>query len=102
MNIIEAKGKGTGVGAVAGGVVGGLIGNQIAKHSSNQTAATAVGVVGGALVGNQVEKSVKKTTTYDVVVKMDNGITQTINQATDPVLTVGQKVKIENGVVVKN
>lgn len=102
VNIIEAKGKGTGAGVVAGGVIGGLIGNQLAKHSDNQKAATAVGVVGGALVGNQVEKTVRKTTTYDIVVQMDNGTTQTVNQATDPVLTVGQKVKVENGVVVKN
>lgn len=102
VNIIEVKGKGTGVGVVTGGVVGGLLGNQIAKNSSNQRAATAAGVVGGALVGNQIERSVKKMTTYDIVVQMNNGITQTINQATDPVLTVGQKVKIENGVVVKN
>ncbi len=87
---------------VTGGVVGGLLGNQIGKNSSNQRAATAAGVVGGALVGNQIERSVKKTTTYDIVVQMNNGTTQTINQATDPVLTVGQKVKIENGVVVKN
>jgi len=102
VNMVETKGQGTGVGAVAGGVVGGLIGNQIAKNANNQKVATGVGVVGGALIGHQIEKSAKKTISYNIVVQMDNGSTQTINQATDPVLVNGQKVKIENGAVVKN
>jgi len=102
VNMVESKGQGTGVGAVAGGVVGGLIGNQISKNSNNQKVATGVGAVGGALIGHQIEKSAKKTISYNIVVQMDNGTTQTISQATDPVLVAGQKVKIESGAVVKN
>lgn len=102
VNMVETKGQGTGVGGVAGGLVGGLIGNQIAKNSDNQKVATGVGVVGGALIGHQIERSAKKTISYNIVVQMDNGTTQTISQATDPVLVNGQKVKIESGAVVKN
>jgi outer membrane lipoprotein SlyB len=101
VNVIEVEGKGSGVGVVAGGVVGGLIGNQVGQGTGNDLA-TVAGVLGGAFAGNTIEKKSKKTKSYDITVKMDDGSEHTYRQATDPDMVKGQKVKIENDVVVKD
>ena len=101
VNVIEEEGKGSGVGVVAGGVAGGLIGNQVGQGTGRDLA-TVAGVVGGAFAGNKIEKMTKKTKSYDITVKLDDGSERTYRQATDPGLFKGQKVKIENDVVVKD
>lgn len=101
VNVVEVAGKGSGVGGVAGAVVGGLVGNQVGDGRGKDIA-TIAGVVGGAFAGNAIEKNIKKTKRYDIVVKMEDGSERTVSQVTDPLLTSGQKVKIENDVVVKN
>jgi len=101
VNVIEEEGKGSGVGVVAGGVAGGLLGNQVGQGTGRDLA-TVAGVVGGAFAGNKIEKMSKKTKSYDITVKLDDGSERTYRQATDPGLFTGQKVKIENDAVVKN
>lgn len=101
VNVVEVAGKGSGLGVVAGGVVGGLVGNQVGDGRGKDIA-TIAGVVGGAFAGNAIEKNAKKTKRYDIVVRMEDGTERTLSQATDPALVNGQKVKIENDVVVKN
>jgi len=101
VNVIEVEGKGSGVGVVAGGVVGGLVGNQVGQGTGNDLA-TVAGVIGGAFAGNAIEKKNKKTSNYDIKVKMDDGSERTLRQATDPDMVKGQKIKIENGAVVKD
>ncbi len=101
VNMIEEAGKGSGLGVVAGGVVGGLVGNQVGDGTGRQLA-TLAGVVGGAFAGNAIEKNAKKTKHYDIVIKMEDGGERTIRQATVPALVSGDKVKIENDIVVKN
>lgn len=98
INAIETRGAGSGLGAVGGAVVGGLLGNQIGGGSGKQIA-TVAGVVGGALAGNHIEKRVKATTSYDVVVRMENGSSQTINEANQPAWRNGDHVKVINGVI---
>lgn len=97
---IRSEGEGSGLGAVAGGVAGGLLGNQIGK-GSGKTVATVVGVAGGAYAGHQVEKKVREKTEYQVVVRMDNGGTRTIRYAEKPAFLSGDRVRIENGVLVR-
>ena len=93
-------GKGSGLGVIAGGVVGGLLGNQVGKGSGRDVA-TVAGVVGGAYAGNEIEKRTRKTTNYEIVLKMDTGEELTVRQATNPQVTKGDSVRIENEVVVK-
>ncbi len=97
---IEVEGQGSGVGAVAGGVVGGLLGNQVG-NGSGRDLATVAGVVGGAIAGNQIEKSSKKTKRYDIAVKMNSGEERIIHQAALPTVGKGDKIEIENNVIVK-
>ena len=96
---IEQKGEGTGLGAVGGAVVGGLIGSQIGK-GSGKTVATVVGAAGGGYAGHQVEKNVRKTVRHDVVVRLEDGATRVFSFDTQPSWRIGDRVKIENGVLV--
>ncbi|GAB4126523.1 MAG: hypothetical protein Fur0040_09200 [Sideroxydans sp.] len=101
VNVIEEKGKGSGVGAIAGGVAGGVLGHQVGDGTGKDVA-TAVGVVGGAIIGNKIEQNMKKTKVWDVAVKLDaSGETRILRHATDPGVTAGSKVKIVNDQVVK-
>jgi outer membrane lipoprotein SlyB len=95
---LNVEPTGSGLGGVAGGVVGGLLGNQVGK-GGGRTAATVVGVVGGALAGNKIEKTMNKTQTYEIVVRYEDGTTQTFPSETLPAWRVGDKVRLENGVL---
>ena len=95
---LNVEPAGSGLGGVAGGVVGGLLGNQVGK-GGGRTAATVVGVVGGALAGNKIEKTMNKTQTYEIVVRYEDGTTQTFPSETLPAWRVGDKVRLENGVL---
>jgi len=89
---VKHKGEGSGVGAVGGAVVGGLLGSAVGKGDGKKVA-TVLGAVGGGYAGNEIEKNQKATTVYQVRVRMDDGTTRTVTQATAP--AVGAKVKVE-------
>ena len=98
---VDAKGKGSGLGAVGGGVVGGLLGNQVGGGRGKDVM-TAVGVVGGALAGNEVEKRVKTTKSYEVTVRLHDGSSRVISEANQPTWRTGDKVKVINGAIQSN
>ncbi|KXS33572.1 MAG: 17 kDa surface antigen [Candidatus Gallionella acididurans] len=101
INAVESEGQGSGLGAIAGGLAGGLLGNQVG-NGTGRDLTTIAGAVGGAFAGNKIEKTAKKTTGYDIVIRMDTGTQHTVHQNTVPGLAIGQRVKIENGVAVAN
>src|SRR5689334_25271270 len=84
------EGEGSGGGAVLGGVVGGVLGHQIGSGRGN-TAATVLGAAGGAYAGHQVEKNAKSTTTYQVVIKMDEGNARYFNFSQPTSYQLGDK-----------
>lgn len=96
---LTAEPDGSGLGGVAGGVVGGLLGNQVGQ-GRGRTAATVAGAVGGAMVGNKIEKTMKKKQTYEIVVRYEDGTTQTFPSETPPAWRQGDRVRVENGVLV--
>ncbi|MGH8494298.1 MAG: glycine zipper 2TM domain-containing protein [Moraxellaceae bacterium] len=96
VNAVKVQGTASGVGAVGGAVAGGVVGHQFGK-GHGKDAMTVLGAVGGALAGNQVEKTVRTSTRYDVVVRMQDGSTQTISDTTPPPFASGDKVRVENG-----
>jgi len=69
---IEQEGSGSGLGAGIGAVVGGLLGNQVGG-GNGRTLATIAGAVGGGYAGNVIEKRRSTTTSYEVIVRMNNG-----------------------------
>jgi len=98
---VEAKGKGSGLGAVGGAVVGGLLGNQVGG-GRGQDVMTVVGAVGGAVAGNEVEKRVKMSKSYEVTVRLHDGSSRVISEASLPTWRTGDKVKLVNGVIQSN
>jgi outer membrane lipoprotein SlyB len=93
---IETKGDGSGIGAVGGAVVGGVAGNQVGDGSGRKIA-TVVGAVGGAVAGHQVEKYIKSGKSYEIVVRLENGSTQVVQESVAPAWRTGDRVKIVNG-----
>jgi outer membrane lipoprotein SlyB len=90
---LKKDGEASGAGAVVGGVLGGVLGHQVGSGRGN-TAATVVGAGAGAYAGHQVEKNQKATTTYQVVVKMEEGNTRTFNFNNPTSYQVGDKIKV--------
>ena len=97
---IKKEGEASGGGAVLGGVVGGVLGHQIGSGRGN-TAATVAGAAGGAYVGHQVEKNKNATTTYQVLIKMEDGKNRTFNFSNPTSYKVGDKVKVVDGKLVR-
>ncbi len=89
---LQRSAPGSGVGAVAGGVVGGLLGNQVGG-GSGKTAMTVIGAVGGGFAGNAIEKNMKKTTVYQIKVRMDDGDIRTFENGSPP--AVGTRVVVD-------
>ena len=90
---IQKEGEASGAGAVIGGIAGGVLGHQIGSGRGN-TAATVVGAGAGAYAGHQVEKNQKTTTSYQVLIKMEDGTNRTFNFSNPTSYRVGDKVKI--------
>lgn len=100
INQIESKGQGSGVGAVAGGIAGALLGNTMGA-GNGRTAMTLLGAGGGAYAGNEIEKNTRKTTSYRIRVRLENGELRTVYQRTPPAVAVGDRVKVVNGEIVR-
>lgn len=90
---IKKEGEGSGLGAVLGGVAGGVLGHQVGS-GRGQDVATVAGAAGGAYAGHQIEKSQKAKTSYQVVVKLEDGSSRTFNYGSPTSFRVGDKVKI--------
>lgn len=86
----------SGIGAVAGGLVGGLLGNQVGG-GSGKAVATVAGAVGGGFAGNAIERNTRKTTTYEVRVRMNDGSVRTIEQSN--AATTGARVVVDGNVL---
>lgn len=93
---VEVKGQGTGVGAVAGGVAGAVVGSQFG-HGTGRAALGVLGAAGGAYAGHEIEKNVRKSTSWRIGVRMDDGSVRTVSQTAQPAFAVGEKVKVING-----
>jgi outer membrane lipoprotein SlyB len=99
--IPREQAAGIGLGTVAGAVVGGVLGNQVGSGSGRK-AATVAGAVGGGVVGHQMEQNAGNTgQVYRVAVRMDNGSVQTLAQEVAPGVQVGDRVRLDNGVIVE-
>ena len=93
---IKKEGQGSGLGAVAGGVIGGVLGHQIGSGRGN-TVATVAGAGAGAYAGHQVEKNQSASTSYEVIVKMEDGKTRTFTFSAETSYRVGDKIKVVDG-----
>ena len=95
---VDTKGEGSGIGAVGGAVVGGVLGHQVGGGRGKDVA-TVIGAVGGVVAGNEIEKRMKTTKSYETTVRLDDGSTRVVRDATAPVWRSGDRVKLVDGVI---
>lgn len=96
INVVEVKGDGSYLGMIAGGVAGALLGSQVGSGRGT-TVAQVAGAAGGAYAGREIEKRMKATKHFEVVVRLENGGSQTFSYEAQPAFAVGARVKVENG-----
>lgn len=99
VRVVQRQGPGTGLGAVAGGVLGAVVGNQFGR-GNGRAAMTVLGAGGGAYVGNEVEKDARRSTGYQIRVRLDNGTTRVLYEHERPGVNSGDRVRIVDGHVV--
>ena len=97
----QEQARSSGVGAILGGVAGAVVGHQIGGGTGKDVA-TVVGAVGGAVAGNAIEKNrntgaVRET--YRVSVQLDNGTGRAYDVPSTGDLRIGDRVRIENGLL---
>jgi outer membrane lipoprotein SlyB len=99
IDIVPMASRPTGGGAVLGAVIGAVIGNQIGS-GSGRAAATGLGVVGGAVIGNNIEnRNRTENEIYRVGVRYDNGAVGQFDYQHIDDLRVGDRVKVEGGLL---
>jgi outer membrane lipoprotein SlyB len=98
VNVIQ--GEAGAAGTLGGAAVGGLLGNQVGS-GSGRTAATVAGAVGGALAGRSIERNARGER-YEVVVRYENGATQSVRYDNDPGFRVGEQVRVSDGVLTRD
>lgn len=101
VELVKVERSGIGAGAVAGAVVGGVVGSQIGSGSGS-TAATVLGAAGGAYAGHELEKRARpQTDAYRLTIRMSDGSYQSVTQTSAADIRVGDRVRIDNGIVVR-
>jgi uncharacterized protein YcfJ len=86
-------------GAILGGVAGAILGNQIGS-GSGRGAATVLGGAAGAAVGSQVGRTTSASDAlYRVTLQTEQGITRVYDVPATGDLRVGDRVRVENGVI---
>ncbi|WP_027801714.1 glycine zipper 2TM domain-containing protein [Paraburkholderia dilworthii] len=93
INTVQSPQPTTGLGALGGAVAGGLVGNQIGG-GRGKILTTIAGAVGGGLAGNGIEHAVRKQTTYQVQVRMQDGSYRNFDYQTQPSVQIGERVHV--------
>lgn len=100
----EEKPRASGAGAIIGGVAGAVLGHQIGG-GFGRDAATAVGAIGGAVAGNSIERNRSAPSVSDVYrvsIQLDNGSVRAYDIGGGIDLRVGDRVRIENGQIIRS
>ena len=101
IDVIGGPGRSTGAGAVIGGIVGGVLGHQVGSGRGNDVA-TAAGAVGGAVAGNEIEKRRNEGERYRITVRMRDGRDAVFEQDSANGLRVGDRVRVDRGIVYRD
>lgn len=90
--------SGTTMGTVGGAVVGGVLGNQVGQ-GRGRTLATVGGAAAGGMVGNRMTGGTE--TVWVINVQFDDGVNANIEQASQPPVAAGDRVRVTNGALVR-
>ncbi len=99
IEVVPVAPRTSGSGAVIGAVIGGVVGNQFGS-GTGRVAATGLGAVGGAVIGNAVEASNQGVSNiYRISVRFDNGDIRQFDYQNINDIRIGDRVKVEGGVL---
>lgn len=101
IEVVPMASRSSGAGTVLGAVIGGVLGNQVGGGTGRAVAAGA-GVIGGAVVGNAMEQrqhSAGGNDYYRVSIRFDDGAMGHFDYQRIDDLRVGDRVKIEGGLI---
>ncbi|HEX2198163.1 MAG TPA: glycine zipper 2TM domain-containing protein [Burkholderiales bacterium] len=93
---VKQPGEHTAVGPVAGGVAGAVIGSQFG-HGNGRKVMTVLGALGGAMAGKHIEKQARGASRWEVEVRHDSGLQETVLSDVAPSFNPGDRVRIVNG-----
>ncbi|HEX6319173.1 MAG TPA: glycine zipper 2TM domain-containing protein, partial [Burkholderiales bacterium] len=79
-----------------GGVAGAVIGSQIGGGNGKKVM-TVLGALGGAMAGKHIEKQARGTTRWEVDVRHDNGVQETVLSDVAPPYGAGDRVRVVDG-----
>jgi outer membrane lipoprotein SlyB len=89
-------------GAILGGVAGAVLGNQIGS-GGGRDAATLLGGAAGAAVGSQVGRANSPTNpVYRITLQTDQGAVRVYDVPATGDLHVGDRVRVDNGVIYRD
>jgi outer membrane lipoprotein SlyB len=94
---VKDPGQHTGLGPIAGGIAGAVLGDQIGGKGNTRKVLTVLGAAGGAYAGREIEKQVRATTHWEIDVRRDDGLQETVRSEVAPPYQPGERVRLIEG-----
>jgi outer membrane lipoprotein SlyB len=93
---VKQPGEHTVLGPAAGGVAGAVVGSQFG-HGNGRKVMTVLGALGGAMAGKHIEKQARGVSQWEVEVRHDSGLQETVRSDVAPSFHPGDRVRIVDG-----
>ena len=94
---VKDPGQHTGLGPIAGGVAGAVLGDQIGGKGNTRKVVTVLGALGGAFAGREIEKQARATKHWEIDVRRDDGLQETVRSDVAPPYNPGDRVRLVEG-----
>jgi outer membrane lipoprotein SlyB len=94
---VKDPGQHTGLGPIAGGIAGAVLGDQIGGKGNTRKVITVLGAAGGAYAGREIEKQARATRHWEIDVRRDDGLQETVRSDVAPPYQPGARVRLVDG-----
>ena len=94
---VKDPGKTSGLGPIAGGIAGAVLGDQIGGKGNTRKVVTVLGAAGGAYAGRKIEEHARATKHWEIDVRRDDGVYQTVHSDVAPAFQPGERVRVVDG-----
>jgi outer membrane lipoprotein SlyB len=94
---VKDPGQHTGLGPIAGGIAGAVLGDQIGGKGNTRKVLTVLGAAGGAYAGREIEKHARATKHWEIDVRRDDGLQETVRSDVAPPYQPGERVRLIEG-----
>ena len=94
---VKEDGQHTALGPIAGGIAGAVLGDQVGKGHGSRKVLTVLGAAGGAFAGREIEQKARAASHWEIDVRRDDGLQQTVRSDVAPPYQAGQRVRLVDG-----